>query len=121
MCVCVRLHSSAAARRFYNSTVNDNGMTLPPQRGGPVLAVGGHHSAQLVAGQRRSGGARPLPGRQQGGRAAEEADRESHVSFHNGGATRVEQSQNERSSHLTTLWLIFKSFFSTNSLNIVYI
>lgn len=104
-CVCVcafaqQCHGEAQAWRFYNSIVNSAGVTLPLQRSGTVFAVGGHHSAQLVAGQRRSGGARPLPGRQQGGRAAEEAGRESSVSFHKGGAAPVKHSQHETSKRL---------------------
>lgn len=63
-------------RRF-----NDKSVAPLSQLGGPVLSVGGHHSAQLVAGQRCSGCEGPFPGCQQGGRAAEEADRESDVSY----------------------------------------
>lgn len=44
-----------------------------------MLSVAGHHSAQLVTGQRCSGCEGPLPGCQEGGRAAEEAHRESNV------------------------------------------
>lgn len=96
-------------------------MTLPLQRSGPVFAVGGHHPAQLVAGQRRSGGAGPLPGRQQGGRAAEEAGGEGHVSVHKGGAAladltvAVKQSQNKTSSHLISLWVTFELFYRANN------
>lgn len=84
-------------------------MTLPLQRGSTVLAVGGHHSAQLIPGQRRSGGARPLPGRQQGGRAAEEAGGESYVSFHKGGAAQVKHSQHEK-WHTTVRGSYFSHF-----------
>lgn len=57
----------------------------PPQFGRPVLSVSGHHSAKLVTGQRRSGCQRALPRRQEGGRSAEEADRESNVSYRRDG------------------------------------
>jgi len=50
------------------------------QLGGPVLSLPRHRPAQLVTGQRRSGGQRSLPGRPEGGGAAEEADGESDVS-----------------------------------------
>lgn len=51
-----------------------------PQHGRPVLSVPGHHSAQLVPGQRCSGCERPLPRRPERGRAAEAAHREGNVS-----------------------------------------
>lgn len=49
------------------------------QLGGPVLSVFGHCSAQLFTSHGCSGRKRTLSGRHEGGRAAEDAHRESNV------------------------------------------